>query len=150
MRKLTIIMVSVAISLFGASLAFADVAPGMQQEGVSLFEQMDQDSDGVVSESEFEQYSMKEQDKTEIFTVIDQDGDKTITATEWQSYREGSAMQPRAAEEPAMEQPMEQPMSPEEKSAVEDEELQERAYGPGVENQQRDILEDKMTGSGDQ
>jgi hypothetical protein len=66
------------------------------------------------------------------------------------SYQESGAVQPRAAEEPAMEQPAEQPMSPAEESAVEDEEASERAYGPGVENKQRRILDEKMSRGSEQ
>ncbi|EMG37195.1 EF-hand domain pair [Desulfocurvibacter africanus PCS] len=105
MRKLTIIMASVAISLFGASLAFADIGPGVQQQEYSLFEQMDQNGDGIVSESEFQEYSLKEQDKTQLFAVIDQNGDGVISESEWIAYQE--AEQPMATEEPmAVEEPV--------------------------------------------
>lgn len=146
----TVIASSALALLLGAGIAQADVAPGMQQEEVSLFEQMDQNTDGIVSQSEFEQYSLGRQEKVQIFTVIDKDGDGTITVTEWRLYQESEVMQPRAAEEPAMEQPMEQPMSTEEDSPIVNEELQERAFGPGVENQQRRILEEKMSRGSEQ
>lgn len=135
-----VIAFSILALLLGAGVGQADIAPSMQGEA-SLFEQMDQNADGIVSQSEFEQYSMEEQDKTQLFAVIDQNGDGVISASEWQSYKESGVVQPRAAEEPAMEQPM----SPEEESAVEDEETSERAYGPGVENQQRRLLDEKMS-----
>jgi hypothetical protein len=107
MRKLTIIMASVAISLFGACLAFADIGPGVQQQEYSLFEQMDQNGDGIVSESEFQSYSMREQDKTELFAIIDKDGNGVISMTEWQSYQETRTTQPMATEEPmAVEEPV--------------------------------------------
>ncbi|WP_027366515.1 EF-hand domain-containing protein [Desulfocurvibacter africanus] len=105
MRKLTIIMASVAISLLGAGLAFADIGPGVQQQEYSLFEQMDQNGDGIVSESEFQEYSLKEQDKTQLFAVIDQNGDGVISENEWIAYQE--AEQPMATEEPmAVEEPV--------------------------------------------
>ncbi|MFO7595965.1 MAG: EF-hand domain-containing protein [Desulfocurvibacter africanus] len=141
-----IIAFSILTLLLSAGIGHADVAPGMQQEGASLFEQMDQNADGTVSQGEFEQYSLEEQDKTQLFAIIDQNGDGMISESEWQSYKEGGAMQPRAAEEPAMEQPM----SPEEESVMEDEETSERAYGSGVENKQRRILDEKMSRGSEQ
>jgi hypothetical protein len=105
MRMFTIIMASVAISLFGAGLAFADIGAGVQQQEYSLFEQMDQNGDGIVSESEFQSYSLKEQDKTQLFAVIDQNGDGVISESEWTAYQE--AEQPMATEEPmAVEEPV--------------------------------------------
>lgn len=107
MRKLIIIMASVAIALIGIGLAFADIPPGAQQQGYSLFEQMDRNGDGIVSESEFQSYSLEAQDKTQLFAVIDQNGDGIISMTEWQSYQESGVVQPRAAEEPmAAEEPV--------------------------------------------
>ena len=107
MRKFTLIMASVAMSVFFAGLAFADVPPGAQQQGYSLFEQMDQNGDGIVSESEFQAYSLREQDKTQLFAVIDQNGDGIISESEWRAYQESGAVQPRATEEPmAAEEPV--------------------------------------------
>lgn len=107
MRKFTLIMASVAMSVLFAGLASADVPPGAQQQGYSLFEQMDQNGDGIVSESEFRAYSLREQDKTQLFAVIDQNGDGVISESEWRAYQESGAVQPRATEEPmAAEEPV--------------------------------------------
>ncbi len=134
-----IIAFAILAVILSAGIGHADVSPGMQREA-SLFEQMDQNSDGIVSQSEFEQYSLEEQDKTQLFAIIDQNGNGVISESEWRSYQERGAVQPRAMEEPAMEEPM----SPGMENGVEDEGISERAYGPGVENKQRRILEEKM------
>ncbi len=105
MRKFSFIMASVAMSVVFAGLAFADVPPGARQQGYSLFEQMDQNGDGIVSESEFQAYSLREQDKTQLFAVIDQNGDGVISESEWRAYQESGAVQPM--EEPmAVEEPV--------------------------------------------
>ncbi len=99
MRKLTFTLASAAITLLCAGAAFADIAPGAPQAGYGLFEQMDQNGDGVITESEFQAYDLEAKDKTQLFAVIDQNGDGTISQSEWQAYQAGD-IQTRAAEEP--------------------------------------------------
>ena len=58
-----------------------------------------------MSESEFQAYSLREQDKTQLFAVIDQNGDGVISESEWRAYQESGAVQPM--EEPmAVEEPV--------------------------------------------
>lgn len=106
MRKLMFTLASVGVVFLCVGVAQADVAPGAGQAGYSLFEQMDQNGDGSVSQSEFQAYNLGEQDKTQLFSVIDQNKDGTISESEWQAYQAGGVQQPRAAEEPmAAEEP---------------------------------------------
>jgi hypothetical protein len=102
--KVSVIATAAVAALLLAGSAYADVPAGTQQEGVTLFEQMDQDGDGVVSQGEFEEYSLEEGDKTQLFGVIDQNADGSISESEWRAYEAGetgaAAEQPMATEEP--------------------------------------------------
>lgn len=102
MRKLTFTLASAAITLLCAGAAFADIAPGAPQAGYGLFEQMDQNGDGVITESEFQAYDLEAKDKTQLFAVIDQNGDGTISQSEWQAYQAG-AETPMPAEQKTKE-----------------------------------------------
>lgn len=136
--------ISIMAVLLCAGISYADVAPGAQQAGGSLFEQMDQNGDGAISQTEFEQYSMEEGDKTQLFSTIDQDADGSITQSEWQSYESGAAGQRQMGAEEQEMGAEEQEMGSEEMKSDADTPAEERAYGPGVENQQRENLAKQM------
>lgn len=107
MKKLTVIMTSTAVALLCAGAASADVPPGAGQAQYSLFEQIDQNGDGIISDSEFQQYSLQGQDRQQLFSIIDQNSDGQISQSEWQAYKDGEirAEQPRAMEEPMPAEP---------------------------------------------
>lgn len=101
-----IIGFSILAALLCAGVSYADVAPGAQQAEGGLFEQMDQDGDGVVSDTEFEEYRTEKGDETMLFSTVDQNADGTISQSEWQAYESGSGQQEMGAQEPEMgEQP---------------------------------------------
>ena len=135
--KGTVIATAAVAALLLAGSAYADVPAGMQQEGVTLFEQMDEDGDGVVTQSEFEEYSLEEGDKAQLFGVIDQNNDGIISESEWRAYQAGDTGA-------AVEQPMatEEPMTESGQTSQE-----ERAYGPGVVNKQRQIMREEERGA---
>lgn len=107
-----IIGFSILAALLCAGVSYADVAPGAQQAEGGLFEQMDQDGDGVVSDTEFEEYRTKKGDETMLFSTIDQNADGSISQSEWRAYESGQQMGAQEQEMGTQEQKMgEQPRS---------------------------------------
>ncbi len=107
-----IIGFSILAALLCAGVSYADVAPGAQQAEGGLFEQMDQDGDGVVSDTEFEEYRTEKGDETMLFSTIDQNADGSISQSEWRAYESGQQMGAQEQEMGTQEQEMgEQPRS---------------------------------------
>jgi len=88
MRKFTFMLAAIAMTFLCAGAVQADVPPGEPGTALPLFEDMDQDGDGVVTQQEFVEYEFDEQQRIELFSVMDQNGDGEISRQEWEAYRE--------------------------------------------------------------
>jgi len=140
MKKMLLVLTCMAAFLF-AGVAQAGIFGGGSEEGEgqSLFEKSDQDSDGVITQQEFQDFSLEDKDKTRLFEMLDEQGQGQITKDQWRSMKESQTgmsapgEQPMGAEDPmaapseeqpygATEQPYgatEQPMGTEDQSAPE-------------------------------
>ncbi|EGJ49001.1 EF-hand domain-containing protein [Desulfocurvibacter africanus] len=79
-----------------AGLLFAGVAQagifggGGEQQDQGLFQKIDENQDGQVTQEEFEGYSFEDQEKSKLFSTVDQNQDGQITQEELTSYESSS------------------------------------------------------------
>ena len=126
MKKMLLVLTCMAAFLF-AGVAQAGIFGGgsEESEGQSLFEKIDQDSDGVITQQEFQDFSLEDEDKTRLFEMLDEQGQGQITKDQWRSMKEShTGLSAPSEEQPygATEQPYgatEQPMGTEDQSAAE-------------------------------
>lgn len=95
MKKLLIALTCTAGLLVAGSAQAGIFGGGGEQQDQSLFQKMDENQDGQVSQQEFSDYSFEDQDKTQLFNMLDEQGKGQIDQQQWQMKQgeSGGSMQ---------------------------------------------------------
>ena len=88
MKKL--LFVTCTAGLLFAGVAQAGIFGGGGEQDQSLFQRMDENQDGQVTQEEFEGYSFDDEEKSKLFSAIDQNQDGQITQEELTAYEASS------------------------------------------------------------
>lgn len=90
MKRLLIALTCTTGLLVAVSAQAGIFGGGGEQQDQSLFQKMDENKDGQVSQQEFSDYSFEDQDKTQLFNMLDEQGKGQIDQQQWQMKQGGS------------------------------------------------------------
>jgi hypothetical protein len=89
MKRILIVLTCMAgLSIAGFAQAGIYGGSGEQQDQ-NLFQKMDENQDGQISQQEFSNHDFEEQDKTQLFNMLDEQGQGQIDQQQWQMKKQG-------------------------------------------------------------
>ncbi|EMG37192.1 hypothetical protein PCS_02030 [Desulfocurvibacter africanus PCS] len=89
MKRILIVLTCMAgLSIAGVAQA-GIFGGGGEQQDQNLFQKVDENQDGQISQQEFSDYDFEEQDKTQLFNMLDEQGQGQIDQQQWQMKKQG-------------------------------------------------------------